>query len=235
MKFASYLTVLLAALLGPPALAKPQREMETGSLITVPKRAIAPDRTLTKDELSRDLMNQFARCLVDRKQALVAKAIALPAGADEIAFQRAVTNECLDNGRMHFPIAVLRGAVFGELYRRQQIGSATVTRNFPIQPLDWSKSPQLTDSTVARTNYFLLWMADCVHKSKAQEIRSIVVYPVGSAAQKTAYAAVIPALGPCIPQGTQISFSRSMLEAAFGEYLYRSLVPAIPLASTQVP
>ena len=120
MKIASYLAVLLAALLGSPALAKPQREMETGSLITVPKRAIAPDRTLTKEELGRDLMSQFARCIIDRKQAVVAEAITLLPGADGPAFNRASTDECLDSGRMRFSTAVVRGAVFGELYRRQQ-------------------------------------------------------------------------------------------------------------------
>ena len=218
----------LAVLATVPLAAQSRYEKDTGSLIAIPERAKSPDRKLSEEELGREMMNRYARCIVDRTPTRVAEAIALKPGDDIEAFNKAATDECLDSGRMQFSASVLRGAVYGELYRRQQKGAKDVVRKFPVQPLDWSAAPPPAASERARANYFLLWLSDCVHESSAEAMRSVVKNPVGSKIQQAAYSAVIPSLGPCIPEGQKLSFSRSMLEAAFGEYLYRSQVPAIP-------
>ena len=228
MRQARLLLIAATGLIVSSALAQSKRDTDIGSLVRIPKRAESPNRLLSKEELSRELMNQFARCTIDRRPGRVVEAISLPAGADDQAFNGAVTDECLSEGRMQFSPSVVRGAVFGELYRRQQKGMKNVTKAFPVRPLDWSAQPQPTDSDRARTNFFLLSMTDCIYKSKAEAVRSVVVNPVGSSAQKAGYVSLIPAIGPCVPQGQKLAFSRAMLEAAFGEYLYRSIVPAIP-------
>ena len=220
---------ILTALAAVPLAAQSRYEKDTGSQISIPERAKSPDRKLSEEELGREMMNRYARCIVDRTSGKVAEAIALKPGDDIQAFNKAATDECLDSGRMQFSASVLRGAVFGELYRRQQKGVKDVVRKFPVQPLDWSAAPPPGASERARANYFLLWLSDCVHGSSAEAMRSVVMNPVGSKVQQAAYSAVIPMLGPCIPEGQKLSFSRSMLESAFGEYLYRSQVPAIPV------
>jgi hypothetical protein len=214
-----------------PASAQSKYDTDTGSHIRIPKRAEAYDRKLSDEELGRELMNQFARCIIDRRPTVVAQAIASKPGEESSLLNRAAVDDCLDSGSMRFPPEVLRGAIFGELYRRQQRGVKRLAETFPIQPLDWSSAPAATDSERARSNYYLLWMTDCVHKTSGEAMRSIVMNSVGSVAQKSAYSSIIPALGPCVPQGQKLVLSRSMLEAAFGEYLWRSQVPAITLSA----
>ena len=136
MRHARYLLIAATGLIVSSAWAQSKQDPDIGSLIRIPKRAEAPDKLLSKEELSRELMNQFARCTVDRRPGRVVEAISLPAGADGQAFNGAVTDECLSEGRMQFSPSVVRGAVFGELYRRQQRGMKNVTKVFPVQPLD---------------------------------------------------------------------------------------------------
>ena len=212
------------------ALAQSKYEKDSGSNIRIPKRAEAYDRNLSMEELGREIMNQFARCIIDRRSTLVARAIASLPGEDDRLLKQASTSECLDSGSMNFKSEVLRGAIFGELYRRHQNGSKDISEKFPIQPLDWSAAPSAESGVYIRMNFYLLSMADCVSKSNEEAMRSIVMNRVGSSAQKAAYVKVVPALGPCVPQGQKLSISPAMLEAAFGEYLYRSLVPAKVLA-----
>jgi hypothetical protein len=228
-------TALALVGLAAPAVAQSAYDKDTGTLISHPRRAEQADKKQSDDERGRDMMNQFARCIIDRSPEGVAAAIALAPGDDSSAFNRVASDECLDQGRMSFSPALLRGALFGELYRRQTKGVKNLSVKFPPQPLDWSAPPSPESNTRARTNYFMLWMSDCVEKTNGAEMRTIVGAPVGSSAQETAYAAVIPSLGPCVPAGQKLAISRAMLEAAFAEYLYRSAVPAKPAAVEKKP
>lgn len=227
-----FLTLIsLLALVNSPVWAQPSLEAETGSQIRRPAPARIGDRILTDEERSRDMMNKFARCIVDRAPKEVALAIALPAGDDGAAFARASQDDCLANATMRFSPAVIRGAVFGELVRRVERGDRSVTTRFPVPTLDLAAPVPPESNARGRTNWFLMWISDCIAKSHAAEMRTIVTSTAASGTQEQAYAAVVPAIGPCVPEGQTLRFSKAVIEGGFSEYLYRTLPPVASVAA----
>ncbi|NML93658.1 hypothetical protein [Novosphingobium olei] len=199
-----------------------------GSLLTHPKRARIDDLRMSDEERPRYLLEEFSRCEVDRDKTRVAAALKLPRGQDSKALQLAAREDCLEYGALKFSDVLYRGTLFGELYRRQKGNHGDMTLLVPVVPLDWSAPPPPPSAGEdILSHYFLLWMTDCVAKRKPAAVEGVVLNSAGSKQQAAAFAEVIPELGPCVPQNQTLTLTRATLEAAFGEYLYRSLVPAI--------
>lgn len=219
-------TFVLLATNGAPAVAQSQSEKATGSHIRRPKRAYIPDGTLTSVDKARVTQAEFARCTLDRHRQRVFAALALEPGYDGKALIAATPGDCLGEGSLRTDTVLLRGALFAELYRRRVSASEDDGLLFPVLPLDLSR--QLPDDAPLelRSSQFLLLITDCVHEADPEAVRAVITSDVASAEQEKAFATVIPLLGPCVPTGQTLRLSKSMLEAAFGEYLYRSSAPA---------
>ena len=219
------LTLLFAAsvlTLAAPLAAQSVSERETGSRIARPAPARNADRVLNEEQRGRDMMNQLARCAIDMQPKAIAAAIVLEPGPDRDVLAKAATGECLEYGEMRFSGQIMRGAVFSELYRRAEASGGALLPKFRVSPPDLSKVPS-TENPAAATNWFLLWVSDCLAKTNRSDMHTILKSRTATSAQRAAYAAIIPAIGPCVPEGQTMTFSRVMLEGGFGEYLYRTL------------
>lgn len=209
-----------------------QTQVDTGSHIAIPKRAKIPE---TGSEEDKDLivMRQFARCTYARNATGVARAVMMEPGLDGEALNRLAADECLQYGTMKFSAALFRGALFGELYRRRSEDGGKPWA-LPAEAFSVNAVPPPTASLPLRTNFFMLYLADCVHKVAPAEVKAVVTEPAASPAQKRAFSVLIPLLGPCVPQGMTLKLNRMTLEHAFAEYLYRaSPLPASALVEAR--
>ena len=208
---------------------RPPTEVDLGSNVTRPKRAEIPNGYYTKEQRGRLVMREFARCTFATSPAKVAAVAMLPPGADVAGLRELAQRDCLSEGIVGFDFALYRGTLFGEMYRRHEaIGGKSWT--YPVSPINLNAAPNEGDSAQIKLNYFLLSLTDCVIAKNAEAVRAVVLQPVGSKAQEAAFSAIIPQLGPCLPQGKTITFNRTSLEMGFGEYMYRALAPVIPIA-----
>lgn len=206
----------------------PQKDVDTGSHIAVPSRAEIPEDR-NKEDTSRIVMRDFARCTYSRYAKRAADAVMLEPGMEGAALSKISTSDCLDSGMIKFPASVMRGALFGELYRQAQRDRSWT---LPIQPLALDKVPTINDPQAVRTNFLMLYLAQCVYQAAPEQMRQVVLQPVVSKGQEEAFAAIIPLLGECLPQGMTLKLNRMTLESAFAEYLYRSQAPAAAVAGT---
>ena len=221
--------LFIAVMLALPCAAVAQTDTDLGTRIPHPKRAAIPGNPHSPEDSGRISLSQFARCTFASKPAAVVAALQLPVDSGDNALKAVVDDNCLEEGEMGFSNLLFRGALFGEMYRQHEHKSRTWT--YAIQPLDFSAVPDATSSPNTLTNYFMLAMADCLLAKDADSVRGIVLNEPASGAQNAAFAKIIPQLGSCVPAGATVKFSRTSIENAFGEYLYRSLVPPIPVSS----
>jgi len=225
MRVASAL--IAGVLAASPGAAWAQRQIDTGSHIAVPTRAEIPEDR-TKEDTSRIVMRDFARCTYAHYAKQVADGVMLEPGLEGAALSNISTSDCLDSGMIKFPAPVMRGALFGELYRRHQ--QSTKPWALPVQALTLTEVPTINDSQSVRTNFLMLYLAQCIHQTAPEQMRQVVLQPVTSKGQEQAFAAIIPLLGDCLPQGMKVTLNRMTLESAFAEYLYRSQAPATAVA-----
>ncbi len=213
-----FLTALAMAAVPCPVVA--QSQVDTGSRIAIPKRAEIPE-TGTEGDQALIVMRQFARCTYAHNASGVAQAVMLEPGLDGEALNRLAIDDCLQYGTMKFSPALFRGALFGELYRRRSKGGGKPW-TLPVEAFSVSALPTQAASHPVRTNFFMLYLADCVHKVAPAEVEAVVSQPAASPAQKRAFSTVIPLLGPCVFEGMTLKLNRMTLEHAFAEYLYRA-------------
>ncbi len=231
----AYVLALLAAVSASGATAQRRSEMETGSIIPIPERARIPvDAKLTEDDRGRVAMEAFARCTVDRKAMQVGKIISLPANRISMdVWGRLADSECLAGGQLAFKPAVLRGALFTELYRRREQDVARGKAwTLPVVPFD-DQAPIAADDPDP-VNTALLSFAACVVAGDPDHAKVMVLMPNASAAQNAATSALRPSLGRCLTAGNTVKLSKTILEGALGEALYRGSSRPAPQASTEL-
>ena len=202
------------------------REAELGSLITRPAAVEIADHGYTAEQRGRVAMAQYARCKFGRTPRRVSDNLQLPAAESMASVHRLATVDCLVSGEMSFQSSQMRGYLFGEMYRLHE---AMPRQNwtYPIAPLDLASTPPENAPREVRVNFMLLKMTHCLYLADPAVVRSIIMNAPASLEQKAAYRILIPKLGACVPKDMKFELSRSVIESAFGEYLYRSLVPVV--------
>ncbi|WP_314375571.1 hypothetical protein [Sphingomonas paucimobilis] len=218
-----------------PAVAQRQMEADTGSLAPVPRRARISDApSVSEKDRGRITMAQFVRCTVDRKPTNVARITSLPADKlGGVEFAKAADEDCLLAGEIRFKPILMRGALFVELYRRRQAAEQRhIEWRLPVVPFDVQTPVDPTNEELA-TQMALLAFAKCVIDRDPATARAVVMGPTVSKVQDTAINALVPNLGPCLPNGQKITLSRNILEGALGEVLYRGTVPSVRPASQE--
>lgn len=221
------------ALMFMPTKARSEIALSTGGGAQQAQVAVGFKSHSTDEDRAHLALNNYASCLIERKPNTVAAALELAPGEDNAILAKAAISDCLWGGEMRFSPILLRGALFAELYRRLARGQKGVTKRFPIKPIHELQTPMPADPLASRSHWFLLWVSECVFRSNRDDMRAVVISVAGSKEQKQAYSKLIPALGPCVPEGVTVTLSRPMLEAGFGEFLYRSWPQAEALNKRQ--
>ena len=202
------------------------KEAELGSLIPRAAAADIADHGYTPEQRGRLVLAQFSRCIFGRTPKRVSDNLQLPFGASMATVGRLGTEACLTSGEIRFQTSLMRGYLFGEMYRVHE-ARAPKTWIYPITPLDFTNTPPAGEDRQARVNFLLLTMTHCLYLRDPVLVRDIIMNDPASPKQKAAYRSLIPKLGACVPKDTTFELSRSAIESAFGEYLYRSLVPVV--------
>lgn len=204
------------------ALAQKRVETDTGTRIPVPLRARVPDviGPATASQ-ARVVMAEFSRCTVDRKIAVLSKLLSLPANRIESArWGPLAEDDCMADGTLRFKAMTMRGAVFGELYRRRQDAlQHGKPWSLPVVPVVYTERIDPDDTNPVNTA--LVMFAACVIDRAPDKARAVLASPSASTAQDAAITALGPDLGPCLPQGRTITLNKSIIEGALGEALYR--------------
>lgn len=219
-------TLLVSALLfGSPAIA--QQDIPLGSRIGRPSAARIPDHVGMSDATrGRIALTQFARCTLERNPRGVQAALTLPDdGAWATSLQRLASPECLDAGEMTFSSALLRGALFVEIWK-QMAARDRRPAALTFQPIDLTMAGSAGLGTVGQ-RLALLSVANCVVTADRVAASDLIAMPTGSARQAAAYLAINPLLGPCLPQGATFRFSKSVIEGALAEVLVRTVAPSV--------
>lgn len=208
----------------------PPTETDIGSRIRHPKRAQIPSTGHTKEEKGRIALHQFARCTFAKSPTKTLAALELLPGKDGRQLAALASDDCLSDGSMKFSSNLFRGALYGELYRQHEADRSR-RWSYPITPLDFSTRPGPGASSSVEANFVMLGITDCLYAADPESVREIVLNEPTSHQQDAAFAKLIPQLGSCIPAGVKLVLTRTFIESAFGEYLYRSLVPKIPVSA----
>lgn len=228
MKAAAAL-VMLPGISPVGAAAQPPRVKYFGSEILRPRKAAIPDTAMPQEAKGRYVLSQFASCLIDTHPKQVSTALSAKPGNDYAALNNVAlgytdADSCLFDGEVRFHPQLLRGALFGELFRRHLAGRDV---GVAIEPLDFTQPLPAGAPELAAAHFGLLALADCIALQDADSVRTIVVSRTASRDQEAAYARIVQIIGSCVPQGSKLAITRSVLEGTFGEYLYRSLVPVV--------
>lgn len=211
-----------AAMLGASS-AVAQQESSLGSRITRPEPAEPDYRSkLPEAEQARALVDEFAQCTLDYSPTAVDEALEFIPGTSEssAALAKLARPRCLSNATLRMPSDLLRGALF----------RAKVLNEFVDQPLVFASEPidltqMITDSGNKDQLRFLILQdfGSCVVRSNPEVAAAFIVELAGSEKEQEALDQLVPLLGPCLPEGSELAFSKSMLSAQLAEALYRDL------------
>lgn len=208
-----------------PAIQQ-RTEQELGSRIGVPRRVRVPEsRTRSTVTESRLVMAAYGRCVVEREASKLGKALAAPDdGSFEEAARILVSDDCLFEGEIRFTCAVLRRAVYTELYRRRAGSGEGRTWGPEVTKIDLSVPAQ---NEGHRSYLALMAFADCVAQQDRNLARAIVVAPTSSERQNAAFQEIVPKFPACINDGVQLRLNKNVIEGALAEVLYRGVAPFV--------
>lgn len=215
MKQAYPLAILAFVVLCAPAKSQAQA---TGHIIRRPDPAELSSRAIPAGEQARDTMNRYAICLVRSRYLAMRSALSKTSPVEvDVALRKIVHRDCLAEGSLRMPAALLRGASYRALYLRD------FGPNSPVVPAGVEGSSEAAGSTVGDP---LSTFAHCVLTQNPDAARAFVLSSPATPAEGEALAALTPALGNCIAPGDKVRFSRSVLQGALSEALYKRVSAA---------
>jgi hypothetical protein len=193
---------------------------ETGSLIT---RKPAQIDSRSKDA-ARQTLEVFATCIVERQAGRAAKLADMRVDTPEYLKQlnglSDFYDDCISSGRFEYGYSLLRGAIFQALYRREFKLNGPLTFD-PMLDSAYAKIYPEPYSPEAQSSIAQVKFGECVSRADAANVRGFISAPPGSALETSSVQALAPKLGPCIAQGNQIKFNKTVLKGMLAEGIYR--------------
>lgn len=210
---------LIVALVSSPVVAQ-----ETGTLINRGRTAAAQGYTAND---ARSTMLGYAACVYGRSPGRVKTMLSYPMA--DARYEQMHRNlfrqysDCFDGGeaaQINFSDTSLRGALYEALYRREFARSAP-TDFTAIGKIDYGAGyPQPIDSRY-HTAIALGAYGDCVSRRAPADARKLMLATPGLPAEDQIFSSLAPHLGPCLPNGQKLRFSKSVLRGVVAEGLYR--------------
>ena len=195
-----------------------QREMPTGSRIGRPAPAAAPENPKLSDE-DRALRTTFdyARCLVQYDEKEFRPLLSLePKIFNEKQRKALIRPACLRSGELTMPGPLLRGAIFRAFYLKDWAQSPIAAFAQPVNYFQFVERENPSQVAAAT----MLDFASCVIRADQANARAFVVGMPGENKFEEALRALIPRMGPCMPVGIEVQFSKSTLVGYLSEAVY---------------
>ncbi len=193
-----------------------------GSRLAVEPAHAPSDTRMSDDDVARATTNAFAECLLKRNAGGVARAVALPPGAGSgEALAHLATDDCLNDGQLRIPRVLMRGAAYVAMYRRDYGRQDAALRETPLDyAADIPPYAVGLRQQAALRNY-----TSCVMRRNFADSRQFVLGRVGTQGERQAIAGLGPSLSACLPEGSTLKFSKSVIQGALAETLYRETIP----------
>ncbi|AKH41685.1 hypothetical protein FHS61_002175 [Altererythrobacter atlanticus] len=206
-----------------PAAA--QDAAPTGSRISRPTaNNHANNQTISEEDRALRATQDFSRCAIYSDRAVVIEFLASYSQKLDKKVARTIMNDgCLSHGQLMMPAETLRGGLFRQLLIDDFADQELVPADTAVQYARYF--PEL-ESSKSRTAYLMLDFASCVVRTDPENSRAFVTAIPGEPQEEEALKSLIPQLGPCMPDGLQVEFSKSMLTSYFAEALYREFEAA---------
>lgn len=172
----------------------------------------------TNAERARIWLERYAECIARRDLKRSNAVIEAPVGLPDAAVLKLIEqtkDSCLSAGdadEMALNATLLRGALYADRLTR-------TTRRLTPEMIA-GRTPDLTAEGQRRT---LLRFGDCVVRTDPSASLAYVAMHAASKGEDDALEALKPALGECVGSGDKVKLSRSVIEAALAEVIYRTL------------
>jgi hypothetical protein len=164
-------------------------------------------RDISPADQARDTMNRYAECIMKTRPAAVRRALSRPDAVIPVELAKIADGDCLMNGELRMNASLFRGAIFRAIYMR----------DFSHEPLPsaWGEAAMTASANP------LLTFADCVVQLDPNNARSFVLAKPATPDERDAVANLSATLGRCVAPGDQVGFSKTVLQGALAEALYR--------------
>ncbi|NML05064.1 hypothetical protein [Sphingomonas sp. G-3-2-10] len=195
-------------------------------LAVAPQGAPAPSAADTAKLVKG--MHGFSACVAKDRANSNRLLGTMPGSAEEATVLVELMSEgCPKFGDLTIEPALLRGTMAEALFERDFSAIGGKPKNpvaalFAIPAMDAFN--QL--APISKLKVAFLGFAQCVVAAAPKETVNLLRTEPGSASERTAFAAVAPALGPCLNDGMKIEFNRTQLRGALAEAAYRASVQA---------
>lgn len=245
MRFSNFLSACALMCISTAAGALPTEPPPLGTRIPGPNPLVGGQDVNASQRESLEVTQGVGACLVKADPtSSMAYAMAAPKSrASEQAFDKlkprmpgclssAVTGKSL-YGEVKLTInpALLRGAIAEALYRLQFALQSEPASRVSVSPILASASLEGRDRDEAIVYEF----AQCLADANPKAARSLSLSKIGSREEQAAYAALIPAMSPCLYKGTTLKTDRLTFRFNLAEALYRWSVAAARPASQEQP
>lgn len=172
-------------------------------------------RDISAGAQARDTMNRYAECIVKLRAAPVRRALSQPTeGAVYAELTKLAQGECLANGQLRMGPGLFRGAIYRALYIRDfgpdgALPASDVTLAAPEQPMQV--------------------FGNCVASLDPAETRAFVLAKPATPEEDEAVGKLGASFERCLAGG-DVRFSKSVLQGALAEALYKRSAAAAELA-----
>lgn len=198
-------------------------QSETGT--RVGGRPAQVPETGTNTDRARIWLERYAACVVKRDPKRVAEALDAEI-TREVAIGNLVQGNfdaCLSSGggadQLAMSPQVMRGALYAE--RVTSMVRSLTPEMLPPEPL--SLPLPATFDTAAQSRIATVRFGECVMRKNPQGALAFVAAEAAKGGETNALNRLTPFLGECVDAGDQVELSRSGLEAALAEAIYRTV------------
>lgn len=199
-----------------------------GKMPAGPAPAVAPKRPMSDSDRARQLTNDFAECVLKSTPRAVERAVILPTARSYEALTKLARSECLAPGQIVIPHQLMRGAAYRALYIRDYRKRAPALVASPVDYVSLADQ-DVVSQEIARLNAF----GSCVARANPDAAHSLVLADAATKEEVSAIEGLRQNLADCLPGGTSIKFTKSVLQGLLAEILYREVQNAADLAETK--
>jgi hypothetical protein len=219
--------IFCAVVAGALVIATDGHAQWTGTRLGPDPVQIPESPSMSIADRARTAMYRYAECAVDNSRVRVESYLETFPGS-EAAFKAANNlsiDNCLSTGEMRFSESLFRGGVYDVLYRKkfQKDGPRDLSA---VPAIDYSVGSDVKVSGDAQSKIALRQIADCTVRKAPDASRALILSAVASNAEANAFGQIAPSMGPCVFEGSKLTFSKSVFRGVIGEALYRLSVGA---------
>ncbi len=202
-------------------------------LFAVPAFANREDRAREKRRSAVRELAIFAQCVVRNDERRVNAYLRMSPGSPEYgkAGQRLADGTCLSANiaTLRMDPELMRWAFYDALYG-WRFGKAAPTAPVTPAPLDFAAERDNMNEQQRQQYAFLRDFGDCVVRKDSATVHRILAAPTYSDAEKSAFGALSPVLGSCLPgNGNQTKFSRPSMRGILAEAAYKLRLVSTPV------